>query len=155
MLRASRLARHIFAPAKRRERSVKEQHRTCRIPQQLERNGAIQIAPRAVVDIRNGSIVATLDTGEGTDGAAFDPELGFAFASNGRDGTLTVVKATNGKYEVAGQVATQLGARTVAVDPKSHRVFLPTAELGPPAEGQRWPSVKPGSFTVLVFEPVK
>ncbi len=108
-----------------------------------------------VVDIRNGSIVATLDTGEGTDGAAFDPELGFAFASNGRDGTLTVVKATNGKYEVAGQVATQLGARTVAVDPKSHRVFLPTAELGPPAEGQRWPSVKPGSFTVLVFEPVK
>ena len=84
------------------------------------------------------------------------PNLGYAFASNGADATLTVVKAgKDGKYDVADNVSTQRGARTVAVDPKSHRVFLPTAELGPPAEGQTRPSVKPGSFTVLVFEPVK
>lgn len=107
-----------------------------------------------VVDTKNGSIIATLDTGTGTDGAAFDPGLGYAFASNGGDGTLTIVKAAgNGHYEVAAQVPTQRGARTVAVDPRSHRVFLPTAEYGPPAEGQRRPSIKPGTFTVLVFEP--
>lgn len=107
-----------------------------------------------VVDVTNGKIVATLDTGSGTDGAAFDPELGYAFASNGGDATLTVVKADkNGKYAVLGNVPTQRGARTLAVDPKSHRVFLPTAELGPPAEGQTRPSIKPGSFMILVYAP--
>src|SRR5262249_18511578 len=108
-----------------------------------------------VVDTKDGSIVATLDTGAGTDGAAFDPGLGYAFASNGGDATLTVVKVGTKGYEVAGQVPTQRGARTVAVDPKSHKVFLPTAEFGPPAEGQRRPSIKPGTFTILVFEPTK
>lgn len=109
-----------------------------------------------VVDTKTGAIVSTLDTGAGTDGAAFDSGLGYAFASNGGDGTLTVVKAEkNGKYQVAGQVTTRRGARTVAVDPQSHKVFLPTAEFGPPAEGQRRPAIKPGTFTVLVFEPAK
>lgn len=108
-----------------------------------------------VVDATNGQILATLDTGAGTDGGGFDPGLGYAFASNGRDATLTVVKEENGKYVVAGNVPTQAGARTMAVDPKSHRVFLPTAELGPPAAGQRWPSVKPGTFSILVYAPSK
>lgn len=106
-----------------------------------------------VVNASNGRILATLETGAGTDGGGFDPGLGYAFASNGRDATLTVVKEENGKYVVAGNVPTQTGARTMAVDPKSHRVFLPTAELGPPAEGQRWPSVKPGTFSILVYAP--
>ena len=109
-----------------------------------------------VVDTTNGQILAALDTGAGTDGGGFDPELGYAFASNGRDGTLTVVKGDkDGKYVVAENVPTQRSARTMAVDPKSHRVFLPTAELGPPAEGQRWPSVKPGTFAILVYAPSK
>ena len=109
-----------------------------------------------IVDTTNGNIVSTLETGDGTDGAAFDPGLGYAFASNGADGTLTVVKATNkGKYEVAGQVPTQRGARTVTVDPKSHKVFLPTAEFGSPVEGQRRPPIKSGTFKVLVFQPAK
>ncbi len=106
-----------------------------------------------VLDTKNGHIVATLDTGAGTDGAAFDPGLGYAFASNGADGTLTVVASKNGKYEVVAQVPTQRGARTIAVDPKSHKVFLPTAEFGPPAEGQRRPSIKPDTFMVLVYSP--
>jgi YVTN family beta-propeller protein len=107
-----------------------------------------------VVDTRNGQIVSTLDTGGGTDGAGFDPELGYAFASNGADSTVTVVKAGGeGKYVVADNVPTQRGARTMAVDPKSHKLFLPTAELGPPAEGQRRPSIKSGTFMILVFAP--
>jgi DNA-binding beta-propeller fold protein YncE len=109
-----------------------------------------------VVDTSNGQILATVNTGAGTDGGGFDPELGYAFASNGRDGTLTVVKSDkNGKYSVAETVATQRSARTMTVDSKSHRVFLPAAELGPPAEGQRWPSVKPGTFAILVYAPTK
>jgi len=108
-----------------------------------------------IVDANNGQIVSILETGKGTDGAAFDSELGYAFASNGGDGTLTAVKADGGKYSVADNVPTQRGARTLTVDPHSHRVYLPTAEFGLPAEGQNRPSIKPGTFVVLVFAPSK
>ena len=109
-----------------------------------------------VIDNTNGQILATLNTGAGTDGGGFDPELGYSFASNGRDGTLTVAKSDkDGKYVVAETVTTQRSARTMAVDSKSHRIFLPVAELGPPAEGQHWPSVKPGTFAILVYAPRK
>lgn len=105
-----------------------------------------------VLDAAKGQILATLDTGAGTDGGGFDPGLGYAFASNGRDGNLTVVQeGKDGKYAVVGNVITARGARTMTLDPVSHRLFLPTAELGQPAPGQRWPSVKPGTFEILVF----
>jgi len=105
-----------------------------------------------VVDNQTGKIVGTVATGGGTDGAGYDPGLKLAFAPNG-EGSLSIVRdGGNGKYEV-DNVTTQRGARTMTVDPKSHRVFLPTAELGPPAEGQRRPSIKPGSFIVLVYAP--
>jgi YVTN family beta-propeller protein len=108
----------------------------------------------AVVDAKNGKTIAMVATGGGTDGAAFDPKLKLAFAPNG-EGTLTVIRETSdSKYE-GENVTTQRGARTIALDPKSHRVFLPTAEFGPPAEGQRRPTIKPGSFTVLVYGPAK
>jgi DNA-binding beta-propeller fold protein YncE len=106
-----------------------------------------------VVDKKTGKAVATPATGKGTDAAAFDPKLGYAFASNG-EGTLTVVRRVKGgTYDVAANIPTQRGARTMAVDPSSHRIFLPTAELGPPAEGQTRPSIKPGSFEILVYAP--
>jgi DNA-binding beta-propeller fold protein YncE len=109
----------------------------------------------AVVDASTGHVIASVPTGEGTDGAAFDPELNLAFASNG-EGTLTVVRQrTDGKYERAENVATQRGARTIALDPSSHRIFLPTAELGPRAPGERRPGIKPGTFVVLVYAPEK
>jgi YVTN family beta-propeller protein len=109
-----------------------------------------------VVDTKTGQIVSTLDTGDGTDGAAFDPQLGHAFASNGGDGTLTVVKGgKDGKYSVVENVPTQYGARTIGIDPNSHKVFLPTAEFGPPAQGQRRPSIKPGTFVILVYAPTR
>jgi DNA-binding beta-propeller fold protein YncE len=107
-----------------------------------------------VLDASNGKILATLETGAGTDGGGFDPGLGYAFASNGADGTLTVVTANKaGKYVVAGNVPTQRGARTMTIDPASHRVFLPTAELGPPAEGQKRPTIKANTFLILVYAP--
>src|SRR5205085_871862 len=108
-----------------------------------------------VVDAKSGKVIATVATGDGTDAAGYDPGLKLAFASNG-EGTLTVVRETkDGKYEQAANVTTQRGARTMALDPKTHTIFLPTAELGPPAAGQRRPSVKPGTFMVLVYRPEK
>ena len=106
-----------------------------------------------VVNAKDGSVVATIPTGGGTDGAAFDAATGLAFASNG-EGTLTVVRESqSGKYEVAENVTTARGARTLAMDPKSHKVFTATAELGPPAEGERRPSIKPDTFALWVYAP--
>lgn len=105
-----------------------------------------------VVDTKTGKTIASLPTGAGTDGVAVDPVAGLAFSSNGA-GTMTIVRANGGKYEVAGNVPTERGARTITVDPKSHRVYLPAADFGPPAEGQHRPSVKSGTFTVLVYAP--
>ena len=108
-----------------------------------------------VIDTKTGKQISTVATGDGTDAAAFDPALDLAFASNG-EGTLTVVRHTkDGKYALAGNVETARGARTMALDPKSHKIYLATAELGPPAEGQRRPSIKPGTFMVLVYSPTR
>lgn len=107
-----------------------------------------------VSDPDAGKIVATLPIGEGADGAGFDPGLGLAYSSNG-EGTLTVVRESGGKYEVVENAPTQRGARTMAVDTKTHKIYLPTAQFGPaPAPTKEtprpWPSITPGSFVVLV-----
>ncbi len=105
----------------------------------------------AVSDPDAGRVLATPAIGQGPDGAAFDPGTGYAFSSNG-DGTLTVVHETAGKWEVVENLATQRGARTIALDEKTHNVYLPTAESGPPAAGGRGQraSFLPDSFKVLV-----
>ena len=107
----------------------------------------------AVVDAGSGKIVATLPIGEGCDGAAFDPGTGRAYASNG-EGTLTIVQGGPAGYAVLGTVPTRKGARTLVVDEKTHRVFLPTAEFGPapeakPGQRSRAPML-PGTFQLVV-----
>jgi len=107
-----------------------------------------------VVNADTGAVVTTLPIGQGTDAAGFDPETGFAFSSNG-EGTLTVIHEDSpDKFSVVDTVATQLRARTMALDTKTHQVFTVTAQFGPPpaATAQqprpRAPMV-PGSFTLL------
>jgi len=102
----------------------------------------------AVSDPDKGAIVATLPIGAGSDGVAFDPGTGYAISSNG-DGTLTIVQQTGGKYDVLENIATERGARTIAVDEKTHRVYLPTATAGQAAAGGRAPYL-PDSFKILV-----
>ena len=110
-----------------------------------------------VLDADRGAILATLPIGQGVDGGGFDPGLGLAFASAG-EGKLTIVGEAQGTYRVVQEVATQRGARTMVVDPRTHRVYLSAAEYGPPPDsvpGQRWQRapVVPGSFKVLVIGP--
>ncbi|HET6232623.1 MAG TPA: hypothetical protein VFE05_21285 [Longimicrobiaceae bacterium] len=110
----------------------------------------------AVVDADNGHLVATIPIGDGPDAAAFDPATGDAFSSNG-EGTLTVVhEASPSSFAVVQTLPTQRGARTMALDLRTHRIYLVTAEFGPPpaptAERPHpRPSVVPGSFTLLVI----
>jgi DNA-binding beta-propeller fold protein YncE len=107
-----------------------------------------------VLDIESGKVIATVPIGDGCDGAGFDAETGLAFSSNG-EGTLTVVQETSpGTFEVVETVATQSGARTMTIDPKTHNIYLPTAQFGPPPEstpdGSRpRRTVIPDSFVIL------
>jgi hypothetical protein len=102
----------------------------------------------AISDPDAGKVIASPAIGAGSDGAAFDPGAGYAFSSNG-DGTLTIVQQNAGKWEVAENVATERGARTIAVDEKTHHVFLPTARTAPAQSGGR-ATFLPDTFKVLV-----
>jgi len=108
----------------------------------------------AVTDIPTFKVVATPKIGQGPDAAGFDPGTGLAFSSNGQDGTLSIVKEVNGKYETVDTVTTERTARTMALDLKTHNIFLLAAEAGPPAaakDGKKGrPTVLPDSFHVLV-----
>src|SRR5215472_6264645 len=104
----------------------------------------------AVLDADTGKVIATPAIGEGVDANAFDPVTNYAFASNG-EGTLTIVHEDSpDKFTVVDNVPTKKSARTMALDLKTHNVFLSAADVGPPAPGERRPSIKPGSFVILV-----
>lgn len=109
----------------------------------------------AIMNAENGKVVSTVPIGQGVDANGFDPGTDLAFSSNG-DGTLTVVHEDSpDKFSVAQNAQTQRGARTMAVNPNNHEVYLVTAEIEeqPPAEGQTRPrrTMKPGTFTLLVM----
>jgi len=109
----------------------------------------------AVSDADAHRVVTTLPIGAGADGAAFDPALGLAFASNG-EGNITVVReVSRDSFLVAGTVPTQRGARTITLDGRTHRIYLSTAEFEPapaptPDNPRPRPRPVPGTFTVLV-----
>lgn len=97
-----------------------------------------------------GAVVASIPTGPGADGDAVYQKEHLAFVSAGENGTLAVIALSGGKPRLVDTVQTQIGARTLAVDQETGRIYLPTAEFGPPAPGAKRPSLVPGSFKVLV-----
>ena len=106
-----------------------------------------------ISDPAAGKVLGTAPIGLGTDGVVFDD--GYAFSANGADGTITMVGETSpGKFEVVATIPTQRGARTIAADSKAHKLYLPAAEFGPPAEAKDGkkgrPSVLPDSFTIVI-----
>ena len=110
-----------------------------------------------VLNYDNGKVVATVPIGEGPDAAAYDPGTRTAFSSNG-DGTVTVVKAEGKDKYTPETVQTKKGARTMTVDLKTHKLYLPSADYGPAPEATATnprprPPVVAGSFKVLVLAP--
>ena len=110
----------------------------------------------AIVDDDSGKLITTVPIGGGVDAATFDPETNLAFASCG-EGVLTVVQEESpSKFSMAENVPTQEGARTMALDPKTHQIFIVTAKFGPPpapTPEQPHPrhTILPDSFVVLVL----
>ena len=109
----------------------------------------------AITDAHSGKQVARVPIGEGPDAAAFDAKRGLVFSSNG-DGTLTVVRQDSADhYSVQATVPTQRGARTMALDAAGGRVYLVSADFGPPPaatseQPHPRPVAIPDTFTVLI-----
>ena len=98
----------------------------------------------------DGTILGRPTIGAGPDGVAWMD--GAAWSANGRDGTVSVVRETApGRFETTETIPTAAGARTIAADPATHRLYLPTADLQPAVAGARRAGV-PDSFYVLVLE---
>jgi DNA-binding beta-propeller fold protein YncE len=111
-----------------------------------------------VLDADTGKIVQALPIGEGNDAVTFDPLSRLVFASNG-DGTLDLIRVgDNDRYTMLEKVTTEYGARTLAFDPKTRRLFLPTSDFGAaPAPTAENPNPQreavPNTFRILVLEP--
>lgn len=114
----------------------------------------------AVVDAITGKVVATPPIGNGPDATGFDPGSGFAFASNGQDGTISVIhEKTPDIYEPVATIPTKPGARTMAVDDKTGRIYTCTADVAPPSPSDTPPptgqrrrrAYLQGTFNVLVY----
>jgi DNA-binding beta-propeller fold protein YncE len=110
----------------------------------------------AVVDADSGKVLATPAIGEGVDATAYDDETGLAFASCG-EGVLTVVREDSPqKFSVVENVKTEPGARTMALDTKTHNLFTVTAKFGPPPAATAdnphpRRTILPDTFEVLVL----
>jgi DNA-binding beta-propeller fold protein YncE len=111
-----------------------------------------------VSDARAGRAIAGLPIGGGVDGAAFDPGTGLAFASNG-DGSMTVVHEDSpATFHVVSTVPTRRGARTMTLDPRTHRLYTVTADFGAtpaptPSDTHPRPALVPGTFSLLELDP--
>ena len=109
-----------------------------------------------VTDADTGKVVTTLAIGNGPDACAYDPSTRMVFSPNGQDGTMTVFhEVSPDQYQTVGTVTTQAGARTMALDEKTHHVFTVTATALPADPGApRWRrSYAPNSFVVLEYAP--
>lgn len=107
----------------------------------------------AISDTKSGKLIKTLPIGEGCDGVIYDSQTGCVYASNG-GGNITVINAdSDGQFRVVKSIVTQRGARTIALDPDSHLLYLPTADFGKAVDDSSRPPVLNGSFHVIVVNP--
>ncbi len=105
-----------------------------------------------VIDATSGKIISKVAIGDGCDGTAFDPSIKTIYSSNG-EGTLTVIKeVSKDKFEVENNLPTKRGARTIAVDVKTHTIYLPTSDFGQQTDSTKRPPMIPGSFQIIVVK---
>lgn len=108
------------------------------------------------IQYTDGRVVGSVPIGKGTDASQYDPGTKLAFASSG-DGTVTVAHEDSaGKFSVVETIQTEPGARTMALDTKSHNVYTVTAKMGPPAPAtleslKPRPTVVPNTFVMLTY----
>jgi DNA-binding beta-propeller fold protein YncE len=104
-----------------------------------------------MMDSTDGKVITSVPIGDGVDACAFDAATQLAFSSC-RDGTTTIAREDEpDKLTVVQTLQTEPSARTMALDPKTHRIYLPAAKFAPRAEGQKRPPMIPGTLKILVY----
>lgn len=99
----------------------------------------------------DGSLAATVKIGKGPDGAMYDAKRNLFFVPCGRDGVLDVIAEKGGMLELVSTVTTAVGARTGALDAKTGKIYLPTADFDfKHVQPGKRPALVPGSFRILV-----
>jgi DNA-binding beta-propeller fold protein YncE len=110
----------------------------------------------AILDATNGRLITTVPIGAGRDAAAFDPATKLIFSANGEGNVTVIHEESPDKYTVVETVQTANGARTMALDEKTHKIYFPVADrAAAPAPTKDNPNPRgdliPGSFRVLIF----
>ncbi len=108
----------------------------------------------AITSADTGKVVATAPIGEGPDADRYDAKRGLAFSSNGQSGDMTIVDVKGSQPKVVQTLATAPGARTMALDEMTGKVYTVTAKFGPKPEPSASnprgrPAPLPGSFEVI------
>jgi DNA-binding beta-propeller fold protein YncE len=110
-----------------------------------------------ILDSNNGRVIGSLPIGPGPDDSAYDPETQLVYTSNGGDGTVSIIQQESpDNYRVFETVKTAPGARNMALDLKTKKIFLPLSDREPPPPPTaQTPNPRgklvPGTFRVLVF----
>ena len=104
-----------------------------------------------ILDAESGKVIDKINIGDGCDGTAFDEKTNTIYTSNG-EGTLSVIQeVSKNEFALEATIPTKTGARTIALDPVTHQIYLPTADFEPRDDKERRPKMKAGTFQVLVF----
>ena len=104
-----------------------------------------------MLDTESGKVVGSVPIGSGVDGCAFDDATQLAFASCGEGVTIIAQETSPNELSIVQTLQTQRGARTIALDPQTHRIYLPTSEFGPAASPGGRPAIVPNTMKLLVY----
>ena len=108
-----------------------------------------------MLDSDSGKVLGKVPIGRGVDGCVFDDATQLVFASCGEGVTVIAKESSPNELSVIQELKTQPGARTIALDRKTHRIYLPTADFGPPPAPNARPSILPNTMRLLVYGPEK
>ncbi len=113
-----------------------------------------------MLDTGTGKLVATVPIGAGVDGCAFDDATQLALASCGEGATTIAQEETPDKLTVVQTLPTERGARTMTIDPRTHRIYLPSAQFQPapspsPGASPGRPTIVPNTLKLLVYGPTE
>lgn len=102
----------------------------------------------SVLDMKSGKVITTIPIGAGVDAVAYDAETKLIFCSNGDASTTIIKQQSADKYEVVQTLTTQTRAKTLALDTKTHKIYLSVVDFEPGTK-----NAVPGTFKLLVFKP--
>jgi YVTN family beta-propeller protein len=108
-----------------------------------------------MLDTDSGKVIGHVPIGSGVDGCVFDPATAFVFASCGEGVTVIAKENSPNDLSIVQELRTERSARTIALDPRTHRIYLPTAQFDRPRSQDGRPAIVPNTMRLLVYGPEK